>query len=140
MKRALLVASGILLAAQSVRAQDLDPLVAHITRAWNQADAGEIASLASSQGVSLQISGVQVGPLSARQVAAALRKLFESLETVDARAGIHRELAGSPRRAFIEVTWTTRSRGTTQPEQSKVFLGLTLEDDAWRVTEIRHIK
>lgn len=140
MKRALLVASGILLAAQPVRAQELDPLVERITQAWTKADAGAIASLASSQGVSLQISGAQVGPLSARQVAAVLRKLFESLETLSARAGIRREVAGSPRRAFIEVTWMTRSRGTTQPEQSKVFLGLTLEDDAWRVTEIRHIK
>lgn len=140
MKRALLVASGILLTAHPARAQDLDPLVERITEAWNQADAGAIASLASSQGVSLQIGGAQVGPVSARQVAAALRKLFESLETLEARAGIHREVAGSPRRAFIEVAWTTRPRGTTQPEQSKVFLGLTLEDEVWRVTEIRHLK
>lgn len=140
MKRVLLVASGLLLAAQPTRGQDLEPLVQRITRAWTNADAGAIASLASSQGISLDIGGARVGSLPARQTAAALRKLFENFETLSARAGMHRVVAGSPRRAFVEITWTTRSRGTTQPERSKIFVGLTLEQDVWRVTEIRHIR
>jgi hypothetical protein len=50
-------------------------------------------------------------------------------------------VSGSPRRAFVELAWTIRARGTTIPERYKIFLALVNDDrDAWRITEIRLLK
>lgn len=131
----------VLLALPSAaRAQELKPLVDRLTRAWTKADASAIASFVSQNGVTLDIGVSRVGPIPARQAAAALRKLFESCETVGARAGMARPVGGSSDRAFVEISWTTRARGTTVPERSTVYFGLALEGTRWRVTEIRHIR
>ncbi len=142
MKR-LLVMAGLLaglVLPQAAHAQALKPLVDRLTRAWMQADASAIASFAAKDGVTLDIGSSRVGPVPARQAAAALRKLFESRENVADRAGMARPVGGSADRAFVEITWTTRARGTTVPERSTVYFGLALEGDRWRVTEIRHIR
>ncbi len=142
MTRTVLAGLVLLIAppVNTARAQDLEPLVDRLAHAWNRADANTIASFASREGVSIELGGARVGPLPARQAAAALRRLFDSFETVAVRAGQHRIVGGSPKRAFVEITWTTLARGTTVPERSTVFLGLSFEADRWRVTEIRHIK
>jgi hypothetical protein len=141
MTRPLLLALALLslAPASALRAQDLEPLVERVTSAWKRGDASAIASFASGDGVSLDIGGARVGPLPPRQAAAALRKLFESVETVSVRSGMAKHVSGSPKRAFVEINWTTRLRGTTVPQRSTVFLALVLERDRWRVTEIRHI-
>ena len=142
MNRSVLAALALLVAApvRPAQAQNLEPLVDRLTQAWNRADAGAIASFASREGVSIEIGGMRVGSLPARQVGAALRRLFDCCETLAARSASPKIVGGSPKRAFVEITWTTRARGTTVPERSTVFLGLSLEGDRWRVTEIRHIK
>jgi hypothetical protein len=46
-------------------------------------------------------------------------------------------VGGQPARAFGEITWTTRARGTTIPERANLFVAFVREGDAWRITEIR---
>jgi hypothetical protein len=142
MMRALFFACTLLLvgSARAAHAQDLEPLVNRIADAWKRADASAVSSFAAGEGVSIEFGGARVGPVPPRQAAAALRKLFEGVETLSARVGMIKEVGGSPRRAFVDITWTTRSRGTTIPQKTTVFLALMLEGERWRVTEIRHIK
>lgn len=125
--------------AAHASAQDLDPLVQRVTSAWKRGDASAIASFISGDGVSLEIGGARVGPLPPRQAAAALRKLFDGVETVSVHSGMAKLVSGSPKRAFVEINWTTRARGTTVPMRSTIFIALILEGDRWRVTEIRHL-
>jgi hypothetical protein len=139
-RRLLIVVALATATPAAAFAQDLRPAVDRLTRAWGRMDAAALASFASAQGVSLEIGGSRVGPLQPRQVAAALRDLFDDCETISAKAGMAKPVGGSPGTAFFEIAWTTRSRGTTEPQKSTVFLALVVEGDRWRVTEIRHIR
>jgi hypothetical protein len=51
-----------------------------------------------------------------------------------------REIDGEPRRAYIELTWVTRPKGTSETDRSTVFFSFVIEDGQWRVTEIRHMR
>ena len=140
MKRTFALAVAILAAAAPVRAQPLDPVTRRIAQAWERGDANSIGSFAARNGLSLDTGGQKVGPLHARQAAMALKNVFERVETVSADIGRAREVEGNPRRAFVEITWVTKARGTSIPERTQVFFGLIVDDDAWRITEIRLIQ
>jgi hypothetical protein len=148
-----LVAFAVLVAASNVRGQQLAPIIERnasgaqlgqvLTRLavlWGRGDASAIASFAASTGVSINVDGNPVSPLSGRQIAAALRHMFEQQETVALRSGVAQIVGGAPARAFGEMTWSVRARGTTIPEHSTVFVALVWEGDAWRVNQIRVIK
>lgn len=142
MRRRALLAAVLLTAGGStgVGAQTLEPVVQRIAAAWNKNDAAAITAFAAKQGVSLQLSGDRVGPLPARQAAAALRSLFDKVETVSTQAGIAKEIPGEPRRAFLELGWISRPPGTSETSRATVFFALVLEDGSWRITEIRHMQ
>jgi hypothetical protein len=120
-----------------VAAQDLRPLLERVASAWHRGDVGGISALSARAGVSLDVDGRSVGPLGARQTAAVLRRMFEDRESVAAQVHTIRELGGEPTRAFGEITWSTRARGTTIPERATIFVALVREENGWRVTEIR---
>ena len=63
--------------------------------------------------------------------------LFEDQQTVSVKPGVARVSGGRPQRAFGELEWITRPRGTTIPERRTVFVALVREEQGWRVTEIR---
>jgi hypothetical protein len=63
--------------------------------------------------------------------------MFEDRESVSATPRVGRAVGGQPARAFGEITWTTRARGTTIPERANLFVAFVREGDAWRITEIR---
>jgi hypothetical protein len=155
MKRSILafVALALLLGASSVRGQQLAPILdrnasgaklgmvlTQLAGLWARSDASAIASFAASSGVSINVDGNPISPLSGRQVAAALRHMFEQQETVALRSGLAQIVGGAPARAFGEMTWSVRARGTTIPEHSTVFIALVWEGDAWRVNQIRVIR
>ncbi len=137
--RLLMAAVAVFLAASSAPAQEIRSVVDDVARSWGR-DAGSIAAAAARSGVALEIEGDRHGPLNARQVSAALRRLFEERETVQVRAGLTKLVEGSPERAFSEVHWTTRMRGTTQPQRTTVFFAFALEDERWKITEIRVLR
>ena len=139
--RALLSAALLLMSgATASSAQTLEPVAQRIAAAWNKNDAAALTAFAAKPGISLELAGERVGPLPARQAAAALRSLFDKRETVTTRAGIAKEITGQPRRAFLELSWITRQPGTSETARSTVFVALVFEDGHWRVTEIRHMQ
>jgi len=144
MKRAGAFAAVVLLAlawsARGVRAQDLEQVLDRFASAWHRGDAAAIARLVSAKGVSIEIAGEQVGPLPIRQAAAVLKRLFDDRETTVVRAGLAQVVGGSPPRAFGEVVWTARSRGTTESENATIFLALVRERDGWKINQIRLLR
>ncbi|HSJ24592.1 MAG TPA: hypothetical protein VK929_07995 [Longimicrobiales bacterium] len=111
-----------------------------IAAAWHRGDAGTITGLGAQAGISLDVDGRPVGPLPARQASAVLRRVFDERESVSVRTVMTRTSGGAPARAFGEVAWTVRARGTTIPETARLFVAFVLEDGRWRVTEIRLIQ
>lgn len=140
MTRTLALAVVFLAAGAPLRAQPLDPVTRRIAQAWERGDVSSIGRFAARDGLSLDTGGQKVGPLQARQAAMALKSVFERVETVSAEIGQAREVEGNPRRAFVEITWITKARGTTIPERTQVFFGLVVDGDSWRITEIRLIQ
>jgi hypothetical protein len=133
------LAALLLLAAgpRTVAAQDLEETLARVAAAWHRGDAGSITALAARGGISIDVDGRSVGPLAPRQAAPVIRRVLDERESVGVRSNMARRVGGSPARAFGEITWTTRARGTTIPERATVFVAFVLEDDRWRITEIR---
>jgi ketosteroid isomerase-like protein len=127
-------------AAVDLHAQPLDQALARVAAAWHAGDAARIAALGARAGISLDVDGSFVGPLGSRQAAAALRRLFDQHESTAARATMTRTVGGDPPRAFGEIAWTSRSRGTSIPEQAKLFVAFVREGDSWRITEIRLLR
>lgn len=136
----VLAALILLLPTQPAAAQDLEQALARVASAWHRGDAHAITRLAASGGISLDVDGRAVGPLGPRQAAAVIRRVFEDRESVGARSNMTRSVGGSPARAFGEISWTTRARGTTIPERATLFVAFVREDDRWRITEIRLIR
>jgi hypothetical protein len=137
---ALVMGAGLLLWPQGVVAQDLDRTLDRIAAAWHKGDASAVAGLAARSGISLNVDGRAVGPLAPRQAAAVIRRVFEDRESLSVRSNMTRGAGGSPARAFGEITWTTRARGTTIPGRDTIFVAFVHEDDQWRITEIRLIR
>ncbi len=143
MKRALALATLLLLAtAGGALGQDLEQVLDRFAAAWHRGDVVTIASLVSRNGVSIDVGGEggQVGPLGVRQAAAVLRKVFDERETTVVRAGAAQVVGGTPPRAFGEVVWSARSRGTTENEKATIFLALVREKDGWRINQIRLLR
>jgi hypothetical protein len=140
MKHAFVLATAFLAASQPASAQDFRPVIDRLAKAWERADVSVVGSHAASLGLSLDVEGRRTGPLPERQASSALRRLFDDRETIAITPGIAKELDGEPRRAFAELTWITRARGTTIPERSTIVFSLELEKGRWRVTEIRLIR
>lgn len=121
-------------------AQDLRPLLQRVANALQRGDVGGISALSARAGVSVDLDGRNEGPLGPRQTAAALRRLFEDRESVAAQVSTIRLVGGQPTRAYGEIIWSTRARGTTIPERATVFVALVRQENGWRVTEIRLLR
>ncbi len=133
---------GLLLAlapalAPPARAQELNDVLARFAAAWARGDAGGLAALVSRNGVTIDIGGGEIGPLGGRQAAAVLRRLFDERETTAVQARFAQVVGGAPTRAFGEIRWRARSRGTTESEGATIFLALVRENGTWRINQIR---
>lgn len=136
--RSLMLAVALSLSGSAaLSAQGLEPVLRRVASAWHKGDARAITALRANSGISLDVDGTSVGPLGDRQAAAVLRRMFEDRESVSATPRVGRAVGGQPARAFGEITWTTRARGTTIPERANLFVAFVREGDAWRITEIR---
>lgn len=133
---AMLLAAG----SSNAFAQELEQALNRVAAAWHRGDAASISALGARAGISLDIDGASVGPLGPRQAAAVLRRVFDERESVAAKSNMSREIGGAPARAFGEITWTARARGTTIPERATVFVAFVRDDDGWRITEIRLLR
>jgi hypothetical protein len=123
--------------SSAARAQKIDVFMTSVAGAWSRGDVDALASLASKQGIAIEVDGTHVGSISGRQIAAILKRVFEDRRTIRATAGTSRMLPGTSSRAYAEVIWERRARGTTESERVNVFFALAKEKDGWHITEIR---
>ncbi len=128
---------ALLTPAAPARAQGLEETMARVASMWERGDVRGLTGQAAASGFALELDARASGPVGSRQAAAALRRLFEDRETVSVRPGVAKVVGGEPTRAFGELQWITRPRGTTIPERRTVFVALVREGQGWRVTEIR---
>jgi hypothetical protein len=140
MKRALALTAMLLTVASAASAQDFRPVVQQLARGWQNGDLSVLGSHTASMGLSLDVEGRRLGPLPGRQAASALKRLLDEHETISVRVSMQKELEGTPPRAWAELSWETKPRGTTIPMRTTVFVALELERDSWRFTEIRLMK
>lgn len=136
----LVFLTGPVWTALPAAAQNLEQSLNRVAAAWHRGDAAAITELSSAAGISIDVDGSTVGPLGPRQAAAVLRRVFEDRESVTVRTSLTRAVGGEPARAFGELTWQVRSRGTTIPEQAKLFVALVHERGQWLITEIRLLR
>jgi hypothetical protein len=138
MKRALsTVVLALFVAHSHGHAQSVNAFIAKVATAWSRGDVDAITAAIHPAGIALEVEGTHVGAITPRQAAAVLRKVFEDRETIRATAGAARLLPGDDRRAYAEIVWERRARGTTQPQHVNVFIALAREGREWRITEIR---
>jgi hypothetical protein len=142
-RRVVALSIGLLLSITAVaRGQEveLDRVLERLASSWARGDANTLAAFSARTGVSLNVDGDPLGPLTPRQAAAVLRNLFVGRTTHSLNPGLTRVVGGQPLRAFGELSWTVRVHGTTIPERTTVFLALVWEGDAWRITQIRLLR
>jgi len=121
----------------AVTGQELGKFTERLTLAWMRGDAGGIAGLIADRGVSMNVEGELAGPLATRQAGAVLRRVFSDVETISVTLASRKVLPGTPARAYLELLWTRRARGTTIPDRATVFVAVVQEGDNWRITDIR---
>ena len=138
--KSFVLAVVLLLAHAPLEAQNVESVIDRLAGLWARGDASGITALGSEQGITLDLGNRSVGPLGNRQASAMLRQLFDERETLSVRTKSPQVVGGSPARAFAEITWTLRARGTTMPDRTSVFVALILEDERWRITEIRLVQ
>jgi hypothetical protein len=142
-RRVVALSIGLLLSITVVahgQEVELDRVLERLASSWARGDANTLAAFSARTGVSLNVDGDPLGPLTPRQAAAVLRNLFVGRTTHSLSPGLTRVVGGQPLRAFGELSWTVRVRGTTIPERTTIFLALVWEGDAWRITQIRLLR
>jgi len=144
MKRRIVVLSLGLLIGLTTTGQaqvaELDSILHRLASSWARGDAHTLAAYSSRGGVSLELDGEAIGPLTRRQVSAVLRGLFVGRKTDSLRPGLARVVGGQPPRAFGEFAWIVRTQGTTVPERATIFLALVWEGERWQITQIRLLR
>ena len=133
----ILVIVALLHTQSDLNAQNVNAFMTKVAEAWARGDVDAITAAADPAGIALEVEGTHVGAITSRQAGAVLRKVFEDRETIRATAGAVKVLPGKSSRAYAEIVWERRSRGTTQPEHVNVFVALARDGNAWRITEIR---
>lgn len=142
-RRVVVLSLGFLLgwtAMANAQAAELERVLDRLASSWARGDANSLASFGARNGISLDLDGEPIGPLTRRQAAAVLRGLFVGRTTDSLSPGLARVVGGQPLRAFGELSWTVRSQGTTIPERTTVFLALVWEGENWRITQIRLLR
>jgi hypothetical protein len=121
----------------SARAQNVTSFVNSVATAWERGDVDAITGMSAKQGIAFEVDGTHVGSVSGRQAGAVLRRVFDDARTIRATAATAKLLPGSDVRAYGEIVWERRARGTTQAERINIFVALERTADGWHITEIR---
>lgn len=136
----LAVTLGLALLASPAAAQqpdELSRLMDTLTILWERGDASGLVRLGTGAGLALEVQGHDMGPLTGRRAAAALRHLFAAQETVGVRTAGPSRVAGTDDRAFVELLWEVRPVGAPTRERTTVFIGFVREGTRWKISQIR---
>jgi hypothetical protein len=120
--------------------QDLGSVLDSLAVLWARGDASGLAAYGASRGIDLEVHGENLGRVSGRKAAAALRYVFASHETISVRANTSSRPAGGDQTAFAELRWEVRPRGSAVHARNTVFLGLVRENRGWQVSQIRILR
>lgn len=121
----------------NAHAQNVTTFVNSVATAWERGDVDAITSMSARQGIAFNVDDTHVGAVSGRQAGAVLRRVFEDTRTIRATTASAKLLPGSDVRAYGEIVWERRTRGTTRAERINVFVALERAADGWHITEIR---
>jgi hypothetical protein len=122
--------------ADATQPTDIAEAGARLGRAWASGDMDQFSRYLSRQGIYLRLGGFDRASLSARLAEAALRDFLRGFEQGQVQLVRTVLLAGQPR-GFAEFRWQTRVPGTSHAMTQFIFMGLTLEEGSWRVSELR---
>jgi hypothetical protein len=105
---------------------------------WSQRDADGLARVLSPGGVALHLLDESHPAAGVSQARTALSDLLGR----GGRAQVTRaeQLVGSPPRGFAELGWEVMAPGSPAALRYVILLGFVLEDDAWRISEIRVLR
>lgn len=131
---------GLALLAAPVHAQrpdELNRLLDTLTILWERGDAGGLVQLGAGSGLELDVQGHDMGPLTGRRAAAALRHLFGAQQTVGVSSVGPSRVQGTDDRAFVELMWEVRPVGAPTRERTTVFIAFVREGTGWKISQIR---
>jgi hypothetical protein len=129
------------LGAQDARqVEPLEDFVRQVARLWAAGEAAALVELVPLDGRVMLDFGEGTGAVQSRHAAAALRALFSERETTAIRATRITIAGGRPLRGFGELSWTSRSRGMSQSQNSVLYIGTVWEDNGWRIRELRLLR
>jgi len=105
--------------------------------AWTDKDAAALRDRMVATGIRLHLPEEEHVLIRPRQAQAALEEFLSRYG--DGEASLSRvSLAGDEGKAgFAEIRWQTTSPGLSEAVTFTVFLGYSLNDERWTVTEIR---
>lgn len=136
----LLVAGGVF-AAGPVGAQEPDEelraAAERVASGWSGSEVARLGDLLLPRGIGVHVPGAGREMLDPRKAIAALEELLGRLRTTDVHVVRVHRTAGAGDRGSAELRWEARAPGTSEVLRHTVFVGFTLDDDRWRVYEIR---
>jgi hypothetical protein len=120
-------------ASQSV----LEREAANFAEAWSEKEIGTIGEGFAEKGIRLHLPDedhLLIRPRQARAAVEAFLGRYRGGEAVVTRVSV---AGGSPEKGFAEILWRTSSPGLPDPVTFTLFVGFSLLNDRWTVTEIR---
>ncbi len=120
-----------------VEQSSLESAAGQVAGLWSLGDVGRIIDLLASDGVRLHLGQTGYSSLPSRQARAALRDFFQGHRSDGVHLDTVSEVGGTPPRGFAEFAWETVVLGTSEPLRYIVFVGFVLEDESWRIAEVR---
>jgi hypothetical protein len=115
----------------------LEAEAARFAEAWTGKDTRLLSGFMAEEGIRLNLPGeehIRIRPRQARAALDAFLDRHAAGEIDVARASL---AGGSREKGFAEIRWSTSSPGLPEPIIFTLFVGYSLENDHWTVTEIR---
>ena len=136
---ASLGAASLIFAAPLAGQASIETVAADFARLWAGGDLERLVPTFMPDGVRMELGEKPSGVVSVRQAAAGLKALHADHDTRSARVDRVTEVGGSPRRGFAEIAWSAAPNGTSEFREYLLFVGFVMEDEGWRVSEVRVI-
>lgn len=115
----------------------LEEEAALFARAWTEKDAAELRARMVPTGIRLHLPDEEHLLIRPRQAQAALEEFLKGYADGEVLLSRVSTTGDEGQRGFAEIRWQTTSPGLSEAVTFTVFLGFSLNDERWTVTEIR---
>jgi hypothetical protein len=123
--------------AKTTPQEPLEEEALRFARAWVDGDLGQLESMLAPEGARLHLQGELYAEVDPRRAVAALRGFLGKYAGGEVEVMRTSRSAGESTRGFAELQWRTQIEGTGESAVFTLFVGFALEEEGWRVTEIR---